>query len=61
MEVRIESPSVIHPTFRLPPRGVCELPKMVPREGFEPPTYCLEGTPSIATGTGQFSRSDLVK
>jgi hypothetical protein len=37
VEVRIESRRLIHPTFRLPLRGVRELSQMVRLEGIEPP------------------------
>jgi hypothetical protein len=32
---------------------------LVPREGFEPPTYCLEGTRAALPPVAELDRSEL--
>jgi hypothetical protein len=34
---------------------------LVPREGFEPPTYCLEGTPAGAEAADELGSSDFTQ
>lgn len=48
VDVRVDpSGRCLRPRFRVPSKVVRILSRMVPREGFEPPTYCLEGSCSV--------------